>query len=123
MSESSLVWHYGLMAESWARFKTDAPELPHLLKLIGRFGQPVLDLACGSGRILTKLLIAGVDADGVDVSDDMLDGARKAASAHGFASALLTRPMHDLNLPRQYGTILICDSFGLGGGRVFVAVK
>jgi len=117
MSESPLVWHYGLMAEYWARFKTDAPEMPQLLKLIGRFGQPVLDLACGSGRILTNLLIAGVDADGVDISDDMLDGARKAASAHGFSPALLAQPMHELNLPRQYGTILICDSFGLGGGR------
>ena len=117
MSELPLVWHYGLMAEYWARFKTDAPEVPQLLNLIGRFGQPVLDLACGSGRILTNLLLAGVDADGVDISDDMLDGARKAASAHGFSPALISQPMHELNLPRQYGTILICDSFGLGGGR------
>jgi SAM-dependent methyltransferase len=117
MSERPLVWHYGMMAEYWARFKTDAPELPQLLKLIGRFGQPVLDLGCGSGRILTNLLIAGVDADGVDISDDMLDGARKAASAHGFSPVLVTQPMHDLILSRQYGTILICDSFGLGGGR------
>ena len=115
MSESPLVWHYGLMAEYWARFKTDAPEMPQLLKLISRFGHEFLDLACGSGRIFTNLLIAGVDADGVDISDDMLDAARKAASAHGFAPALLAQPMHELNLPRQYGTILICDSFGLGG--------
>jgi SAM-dependent methyltransferase len=117
ISELPLVWHYGLMAEFWARFKTDAPEVPQLLKLIGRFGQPVLDLACGSGRILTNLLIAGVDADGVDISDDMLAGARRAASAHGFSPVLLTQPMHELNLSRQYGTIVICDSFGLGGGR------
>ncbi len=117
MNELPLVWHYGLMAEYWAKFKTDAPEVPQLLRLIGQFGQPVLDLACGSGRILTNLLIAGVDADGVDISSDMLDGARKAASAHGFSPALLTQPMHELNLSRQYGTILICDSFGLGGGR------
>jgi SAM-dependent methyltransferase len=117
MSELPLVWHYGLMAEYWARFKTDAPEVPQLLKLIGRFGQPVLDLACGSGRILTNLLAAGVDADGVDISNDMLSGARKAASAYGFSPVLLAQPMHDLNLSRRYGTILICDSFGLGGGR------
>jgi SAM-dependent methyltransferase len=117
MSDLPLVWHYGLMAEYWAKCKTDAPEVPHLLQLIGQFGQPVLDLACGSGRILTKLLIAGTDADGVDISSDMIHGARKAASAHGFFPRLLAQPMHDLDLPRIYGTILICDSFGLGGSR------
>ena len=95
MSELPLVWHYGMMAEYWARFKTDAPELPQLLKLIGRFGQPVLDLACGSGRILTNLLIAGVDADGVDISDDMLDGALKGRLGARLLAGASRAPMHN----------------------------
>ena len=112
-----LVWHFGLMAEYWAWFTIEAPEVPQLLKLIGRIGQPVLDLACGSDRILTRLLIAGVDADGVDISGDMIRGAREAASAHGFLPNLVVQPMHKLALSRRYGTILICDSLGLGGSR------
>src|SRR5204862_4657221 len=72
------VWHYGLMAEYWALFKTDAPEAPFFIESIRRFGEPVLDLGCGTGRILLPLLRAGLDADGCDVSRDMLRWAKEA---------------------------------------------
>ena len=112
-----VVWHYGLMAERWAQFITDAPELPFFLGEIERYGQPVLDLACGAGRLLVPLLVAGVDVDGCDISQDMLDQCRKAAEAAGFHPALSAQPMHAFQLPRRYRTIYICDSFGLGGSR------
>jgi ubiquinone/menaquinone biosynthesis C-methylase UbiE len=44
-------WHHGLMAERWAEFNTEAREAPFFLQEIARYGQPVLDLACGTGRI------------------------------------------------------------------------
>lgn len=112
--ESPAVWHHGLMAEFWARCKREAPELPGLLAYIERFGQPVLDLGCGAGRILDGLLAAGVDADGADGSVDMIAHARAAAGAAGHAPALFVQPMHRLDPPRQYRTIVIVDSFGLG---------
>lgn len=28
MTDEPLVWHYGLMAERWAEFNNDAPEVP-----------------------------------------------------------------------------------------------
>ena len=111
------VWHYGLMAEFWARFKTEAPEAPYFIESIRRFGEPVLDLGCGTGRILLPLLRAGIDADGCDVSPDMLRWAKDGASREGFAPGLSAQAMHDLDLPRRYRTIVICGSFGLGGTR------
>ena len=39
MTDKPLVWHYGLMAERWAEFTVDTPELPFFLKQIARFGQ------------------------------------------------------------------------------------
>ena len=30
MTDEPLVWHYGLMAERWAEFNNDAPEVPFL---------------------------------------------------------------------------------------------
>jgi SAM-dependent methyltransferase len=61
MADEPLVWHYGLMAERWAEADGDTPELSFFLKQIARFGQPVLDVACGTGRLLLPLLRAGID--------------------------------------------------------------
>jgi SAM-dependent methyltransferase len=112
-----LVWHYGLMAERWAEFNTDAPEAPFFIKQIERFGQPVLDVACGTGRVLLPLLQVGIDIDGCDISADMLSHCRKKAAGAGFNPNLSAQPMHAFDLPRRYRTIYICDSFGLAGSR------
>jgi SAM-dependent methyltransferase len=111
------VWHYGLMAEYWAHFKTDAAEAPFFIESVRRFGEPVLDLGCGTGRILLPMLRAGLDADGCDISADMLRWAKEAAAREGFAPHLYAQAMHELELARRYRTIVICGAFGLGGTR------
>ena len=111
------VWHYGLMAEYWALFKHDTPELPGLVALIHRYGQPVLDLCCGTGRVLLSLIRAGIDVDGIDVSEDMIELARAAAARLGYAPSLYVQPMSGLATVRSYRAIVIVDSFGLGGDR------
>jgi SAM-dependent methyltransferase len=117
MTDEILVWHYGLMAERWADTLDETPELPFFLKQIARFGQPVLDMACGTGRLLLPLLRAGIDIDGCDFSEDMLYQCRKKATAEGLSPNLYAQPMHAFDLPRRYRTIYICDSFGLSGSR------
>jgi len=117
MTGSPLVWHYGLMAERWAEFVTDTPQLAYLQTAIARFGQPVLDLACGAGRLLLPLAREGVDIDGCDLSGDMLRHCRRKADAAGLRPQLHEQPMHDFQLPRRYRTIYLCDSFGLAGSR------
>jgi SAM-dependent methyltransferase len=114
---ASAVWHYGLMAERWAEFVTDAPEVPFFLREIERYGQPVLDLACGAGRLLVPILEAGIDIDGCDISPDMLAQCRRAANGKGYHPALEAQPMHAFQMARRYRIIYICDSFGLGGDR------
>jgi SAM-dependent methyltransferase len=117
VTDDPVVWHYGLMAERWAEFNNDAPELPFFRQAIARFGQPVLDVGCGTGRLLLPLLRAGIDIDGCDISGDMLRHCRRKAASEGFSPHLYEQPMHALNLPRRYKTIYICGSFGLAGSR------
>jgi SAM-dependent methyltransferase len=118
MSEQPQTWHYGLIARWWAEFNAPDPdELAFYQSVVERNGPPALDLACGTGRLLLPLLNAGLDVDGCDISPDMLALCRAEASRHGLAPQLYQQAMHDLNLPRSYRTIYICDSFGIGGRR------
>lgn len=112
------TWHYGLMARWWAAFNRVAPEeLEFYKNIVERSGQPALDLGCGAGRLLLPLLRAGLDVDGCDLSPDMLAHCRELAADEGLAPALYQQAMHQLDLPRRYRTIYICDSFGIGGQR------
>jgi 2-polyprenyl-3-methyl-5-hydroxy-6-metoxy-1,4-benzoquinol methylase len=117
MADEPLVWHYGLMAECWAEFSNDAREAPFFLQEIARFGQPVLDVACGAGRLLLPIVRQGVDIDGVDISADMLGHCRRKAASEGFSPNLYQQLMHAFDLSRKYKTIYICNSFGLAGSR------
>lgn len=68
---------------------------------------PVLDLCCGTGRVLLPLLEAGLAADGVDLYPEMLDVARAKAAARGFAPRLVAADMRSFATGRRYATIVI----------------
>jgi len=117
MDERPQTWHYGLIARHWAEFNTEGPEIAYYQKLIERYGQPALDVACGTGRLLLPYLRAGLDVDGCDLSPDMLALCREKAEREGFSPGLYAQAMHELDLPRTYRTIYVCGSFGIGGTR------
>ena len=118
------TWHYGIVAQHWAEFQNyseDAPEVAYYRKFIGRYGQPALDVACGTGRLLLPYLRAGLDVDGCDISPDMLAHCREKAAKEGFSPNLYAQAMHELDLPRRYRSIYVCGSFGIGSR--FISVK
>lgn len=115
MTDEPVTWFYGLIAERVAEFATHPSQALFFQHEIERFGQPVLDLGCGAGRLLLPLLRAGVDIDGCDISGDMLQHCREKADAQGLEPCLYQQPMHALDLPRSYRTIYICASFNLAG--------
>ena len=67
------------MAEGLKKTITETSELPFLRRKIKRFEQSVLDVACGSGRLLMPLLKSGPAVEGADVSADMLAHCRRLA--------------------------------------------
>jgi SAM-dependent methyltransferase len=79
-----------------------------------RFGGPVLELACGTGRLLAPLAQAGLDATGVDSSPAMLDRARQRLDRLGVSPILVEQRLETLDLGRQFRTLILgLDSFGL----------
>lgn len=113
------TWHYGLVAQWWAERNLEGPEIDFYRAHIDRYGQPALDVACGTGRLLVPYLKAGLDVDGCDVSSDMLDRCAARAEREGLAPRLYAQAMHRLDLPRRYRTMIVCGAFGLGGHRAW----
>jgi len=110
------TWHHGLIAEWWAEFNTDGPEIDYFGRFVER-AQPALDAGCGAGRLLVPWLRAGYDVDGADVSADMIAHCAARARAEGFEPTLLVQPLHELDPPRRYRTVVACGVLGIGTTR------
>lgn len=116
LSAAPQTWHYGVVAKWWAEFNSTGPEIASFQPYV-ETGQPALDLACGTGRLLIPYLRAGLDVDGCDISPDMIALCRERAERDGLSPNLYVQAMHQLDVPRKYRTIYACGSFGLGGNR------
>lgn len=68
---------------------------------------PVLDIACGTGRILLPCLQAGVDIEGLDLFEPMLKRLRAKAVALGLAPRLHQADMSDFSLSRRFALVMI----------------
>ena len=112
----SQTWHHGLVAKWWSEFSEDGPEIAYFRKFVER-GQPALDVACGTGRLLIPFVADGLDVDGCDVSADMIALCRENAEQRGLSPTLFVQAMHELEPPRRYRTIFVCGGFGLGSTR------
>jgi SAM-dependent methyltransferase len=117
MAGDPRTWHYGLVAKWWAEFRHDGPEIAYFQRFVEDGGEPALDVACGTGRLLLPYLRAGLDVDGCDVSPDMVALCRERAAREGLSPTLFVQPMHELAAPRKYRTIVVCGGFGLGSTR------
>jgi SAM-dependent methyltransferase len=117
MNKQIQTWHYGLVARWWAEFNQDGPEIELFQKYIDVHGGPVLDVGCGTGRLLIPYLKAGIEIDGSDTSEDMLDWCKSKLLDEDLTTNLYPLAIHELDIPRTYKTIINCGAFGLGGGR------
>jgi SAM-dependent methyltransferase len=105
--------YYGMMAEFWDLFRGDTSTWDDrffFLDVVKKYGQPVLDVGCGTGRILLDFMEQGFDIDGVDNSPDMLALLHQKAKNLNLNPAVYQQEMHKLSLPRKYQTVLVPSS-------------
>jgi ubiquinone/menaquinone biosynthesis C-methylase UbiE len=102
-----------LYAKTWGLFRGDTSQWEDRFffrEMINQYGGPVLDVGCGTGRLLLDYMLEGVDIDGVDVSPEMLALCREKASQLDLKPRLFQQSMQDLDLPRRYRTIMVPSS-------------
>ena len=105
--------YYGMMAEFWDLFRGDTSTWEDrffYLDVVKKYGQPVLDVGCGTGRILLDFMQQGFDIDGVDNSPDMLARLHQKAEKLDLHPTVYQQEMTELSLPRKYQTILVPSS-------------
>jgi SAM-dependent methyltransferase len=81
-------------------------DVPFWLEVGRDAGGPVLELGCGTGRVMLRLLEAGCDVDGVDLHPAMLERLRAKAAAKGWTPQLVTADMQDFTMPRRYRRVI-----------------
>jgi SAM-dependent methyltransferase len=75
-------------------------------KLCRASGGPILELGCGTGRILLPLLQSGLDIDGIDQSAGMLDELRRQAAALQLQPQVALGTLTNFGTARRYNVIL-----------------
>ncbi|MCS6846164.1 MAG: class I SAM-dependent methyltransferase [Anaerolineae bacterium] len=114
MTETTLGYEYwGLLASTWDLWRDDTANWADrqlFLEVIRRYGEPVLDIGCATGRLILDFLGQGIDCDGVDISPEMLAITHAKAAARGLRPNLYQQHMEALDLLRAYRTILVPSS-------------
>lgn len=82
-------------------------DIPFYLAQARAAAGPVLEVACGTGRVLLPLLQAGVDIEGLDLHPGMLEVLKQKAAALGLKPRVLQADMRDFTMPRRYGLVII----------------
>ncbi len=76
-----------------------------------RSGGPVLELACGTGRLTLPLAREGHAVVGLDASPQMLAAARRKAAERRLALSFVLGDMRAFDLGRRFGLVIIsCNS-------------
>lgn len=104
--------HYkGLIAEwydDWLKERAD--DIDFYSGFFKGFEGRVLELACGTGRLLIPIVQSGITIDGLDTSEDMLSVLRGKAEKLGLNGIELhNQSMEDFSLAAQYDAIFVAS--------------
>ena len=82
-------------------------DIPYWLEVARASKGPILEVACGTGRVLLPIRRAGFDIDGFDSSPAMIARLREKAQAGGLAVRADVADMREFSMGRRYAR-LIC---------------
>jgi ubiquinone/menaquinone biosynthesis C-methylase UbiE len=74
---------------------------------VARYGEPVLELACGSGRFTIPLANENINITGVDISEDMLNLAKLKAAKARVNVRFIQGDMRSFDLGEKFRFIFI----------------
>jgi SAM-dependent methyltransferase len=91
--------------DSYHHWKTN--DIDFILKWAETVGDPILELAAGTGRLAVPLLEKGYEYCGIDSSEAFVTWAQKKISPFAEQGTVLVEDMRDFKLNRKYNFIFI----------------
>jgi SAM-dependent methyltransferase len=88
-----------------AEFATRVLEISFYRRYALRAEGPVLEVACGTGRITLPLARDGVDVTGLDVSRPMIEHARRKSAAEGLNIEWLEQDCRKMRFGRKFNLV------------------
>lgn len=112
-------WWQRLFDGNWARiYSFKSREAPREARVISRLldlppASKILDLCCGDGRIAVPLARLGYEITGLDLSQTLLDKAKRRALRAKVGIKWVQRDMREIGIASDFdGVINISSSFG-----------
>ena len=103
--------------DRFARFYDDDyrhydEDIEAITMLAAECGDPILELGCGTGRVLLPLAAAGHSVTGVDISPALLACAAQKLRTHGVLTntTLVEADLRTLDLPEKHFAFAFCTS-------------
>jgi SAM-dependent methyltransferase len=96
--------HYDLL------FKQDNAQLAFWYDCAALYGDPILELAVGTGRIAIPLAQAGHQVTGIDLSAAMLAEARRKAAEQQISLTLQQGDMRAFDLGQRFGLVILANN-------------
>ena len=90
-------------------------DIPFYLNKVKEYGEPVLELACGTGRVTIPIAEKGISTTGLDLLNTMLKEAKRKSKETDVKVEWIEGDMTDFNLGKKFNLILMpgCAFHGL----------
>ncbi|MCP4703704.1 MAG: class I SAM-dependent methyltransferase [candidate division Zixibacteria bacterium] len=95
---------YDAFSDHTISHKTD---IPFFIDKAVELNGPILELACGTGRVTIPMAKAGFDVTGLDMSAPMLNYARKKAEDAGLKIKFIEADCREFDLKKQFDLIFM----------------
>jgi len=82
-------------------------DLPLLLRIAREANGPVLEVGCGTGRVLLRLLAAGIDAEGLEPAPAMIARLHEKARERGLVARVHQGDVCTFALHRRFARVLM----------------
>lgn len=98
---------YDEMAKYYDLIYNDQLDLNFYMREAKNTRGSVLEVACGTGRILLKLLAEGIDVTGIDISQGMIDTLSEKAKKLGLNPDVFKADMLDFKIDKKFKLIIV----------------